>query len=145
MGERTDFLRGVEIELDRARPLRFGYLALEALESASGVALSDLMNPENPLFRSARGARILLWACLLDDDPMLKCEDVGRLIDRAPGENLLGRLDYVMARVGECLRASFDVDADTSAAKKNGSGLSPGETSKPSPVPVASPSESSTG
>lgn len=146
MSQRTDFLRPVTVELDRERRLHFGYLALEALESESGVPLGELMSEGNPLLRSARGARILLWACLLDEDPELRPAEAGRLIDKAPGPSLAAKLDYVSRKVGECIQRSLDPDAEAAAAaaKKKADAGSNGESSSSSPRLAALASASST-
>jgi len=66
-----------KIKLDKERTLRFDLNAMEIFEETAGVRLSDKEALEN---LSSKNIKILLWACLIDDDPELTLKQLGRLI-----------------------------------------------------------------
>ena len=65
----------VTITLDRERSLRLDLNAIVEFEEAAGKRLAEIGNHPTP-----RDIRILLWACLLDEDPDLTIRDVGRMV-----------------------------------------------------------------
>ena len=64
----------VKVELDRERVLRFDLNAMVDFEEASGKSVREI-SEEMPM----RDFRILIWACLVADDPDLTLRDVGAI------------------------------------------------------------------
>ena len=65
----------VKILLDKERKIKFTLNSLCELEDQAGIALSDLSE-----VKSVKAIRAILWAGLIDEDPSLTIEQVGKLI-----------------------------------------------------------------
>jgi len=73
-------MMSVLIKLDKERQLRLTLGAMAAFEAVTGKNL--LQGLDISQF-SATDMRALIWACLIHEDPTLKLEDVGNMVDVA--------------------------------------------------------------
>jgi hypothetical protein len=68
----------ISITLDKPRKLLFNLNAMVSFEEATG---KSILKGEIDQEMTAVELRALLWGCLLDDDPSLTIEAVGKMID----------------------------------------------------------------
>jgi len=67
----------VDIELDKARKLRYNLNALAELEDKLGTSLSDLDEDK----MGVKQIRTFLWAGLIHEDPEITEQEVGEMVD----------------------------------------------------------------
>jgi hypothetical protein len=69
----------IGLKLDRDRYLRYDINALANLEEATGMTIEQAMDEKK--IQSLRVVRALVWAGLLHEDPKLKIETAGDLLE----------------------------------------------------------------
>lgn len=99
----------VMIELDKPRKLRFGMSAVVEFEQITGIKITDLDEESMSGSLCAK----LLWIMLKQDDPAIGLPDVCKLID-----DNCDSLVTVMEKVGEAIRAAFEVKGGEKNARK---------------------------
>lgn len=76
----TDPVRGLRLELDRPRHLRFTLGALRRIEEASGIGIEQQAELAE-WSRTLVGVTTMLWAGLVHEDPDLTLEQVYEIVD----------------------------------------------------------------
>jgi hypothetical protein len=76
------------VVLDRERRLRMDFNALARAEEVTGKSFLDAETWKN---LKASDYRAIAWACLLDEDPSLTIEQVGRLMTTGKRDNSLSQ------------------------------------------------------
>jgi hypothetical protein len=89
--------RYVEIQLDKARNLKYGMLSLMKLEKKIGKTISQI--DFNAL--SIEDSAIVLWAGLIHEDKELTVDKVVELVDN------YSDIKTVFDKVGEAISVSF--------------------------------------
>lgn len=79
----------VKIELDKPRTMRLTLRAMARFEEETGKPIFKAMNDLH-----GKELMVLLWACLLHEDPDLTIEQVGDMVD-AP------QVEYVVEKIAE--------------------------------------------
>ena len=89
--------KGVAIELDKIRMLRYGINALVAIEDLTGKAITalDLANVK------MKDLRTIIYAGLSHEDKELTPEKVGEIIDN------FGSIEEIAEKVGEAMTLAF--------------------------------------
>lgn len=114
MGNPNSVVPLVPIELDRPRTLRLDLNAMVRFEEQTG---RDLLNDGGINLRRMRELHVLLWACLLHEDPSLTLDQVGAMIH-------LGNMQYVAEQVAKVWAASMP-EAQREPKKAQRQGASP--------------------
>jgi hypothetical protein len=76
----ADPVRGLRLELDRPRHLRFTLGALRRIEEASGIGIEQ-QEALAEWSRTLEGVTTMLWAGLCHEDPDLTLEQVYEIVD----------------------------------------------------------------
>ena len=110
----------VQIQLDKKRLLKYGSKALYIIEELYGEKdIIHLLNEGAKSFSMIKLIR-MLYAGLIHEDPVLARDvDSGidmcqRLLERAPGKNLMDKITYVQEKVTRAMNLSFGIDEDSS-------------------------------
>jgi len=93
--------RGVEIELDKLRKLRYDFNAIADLEDKSGFGISKFLSEEKAGMSTIR---MLTWAGLKWQDKGLTIERTGSIIQRFIENG--GTLDTISNFIGVALKMS---------------------------------------
>lgn len=139
-------VRGVQIDLDKTRHLKFNHNAIAVLENVVGKTVSEIFSS----LGTAMGfdmLRTLLYAALIHEDFSLRKKPtheglwlVGEWIEESIGDTPLERLSYVQGKLTEALTAAFGEPQKNveTPAPTAGASLGSGTGTTPSGQPSAS-------
>ena len=98
MASKTNKVRGfVPVKMDKERTFRYNYDAFELIEETLGTPFASLKVEQLRL----KELKVIIWAGLVHEDPELKLEDVGPLIDEAES------IQYVAEKMNEAVTLSM--------------------------------------
>ena len=109
----------VQVSFDKRRTLRFDLNTMVLFERESGVTFTSAFATDNVSFSALR---TFLWAGLVHEDSGLTLEDVGSIVESAPGEGYGEKLKYCFDCVAKVMQLGSPSDDQGGPKKKESLG-----------------------